>query len=309
LDDTRTLRFFNRGPSPVARLVFFCALSLLLLFVDARYQYLETSRQVMAVVIYPFQRLTALPGEVVGRISVYFETQSKLQDENAKLRQQHDLDAAQLAQLSVIEAENAQLRTLQELEQRVDYPMQMAEIVYVERDIFKRKLLVNKGSQAKVMAGQVVLDDNGVVGQVTRVYPWLSEVTLVTDKDHAVPIQFLRNGLRAVVFGSGDIGEMALRYMPVSADIVVGDVLVTSGIDGTYPPNLPVAKVIKIERDPAYPFARITCAPLAGVDRHRALMIVSGLPTLAKRPDTSDSGAEPDRASDRAKKRLKRRKP
>jgi len=308
LDDTRTLRFFNRGPSPVARLVFFCALSLLLLFVDARYQYLESSRKVLSVIIYPFQRLTALPGEVVGRISVYFETQSKLQQENAQLRLQHDVDAAQLAQLTSIQAENSQLRTLHEIGQRVDYPMQMAEIVYVERDIFKRKLIVNKGSQANVVAGQVVVDDNGVVGQITRVYPWLSEVTLVTDKDHAVPIQFVRNGLRAVVFGSGDIGEMALRYMPVSSDIEVGDVLVTSGIDGTYPPDLPVAKVIRIERDPAYPFARIICAPLAGVDRHRALLIVSGLPTLPKRPEATEPSAEPDRASDRAKKRLKRRK-
>jgi rod shape-determining protein MreC len=305
LDDTRTLRFFNRGPSPVARLIFFCVLSLLLLFVDARYQYLESTRKVLAIMIYPFQRLTALPGETIGRISVYFETQNQLLQDNVQLRQQHDIDAGQLTQLHAIQAENAQLRTLQNVEQRVDYPMQMAEIVYVERDIFKRKLFVDKGSQANVQAGQVVVDESGVVGQVTRVYPWLSEVTLVTDKDHAVPIQLLRNGLRAVVFGSGDISEMALRYMPVSSDIQEGDVLVTSGIDGTYPPNLPVAKVIKIERDPAYPFARITCAPLAGVDRHRALLIVSGLPSLPKRPEATETSAEPDRA----KKRLKRRKP
>ena len=305
MDDTRNLRFFNRGPSPVARLVFFCALSILLLFVDARYQYLESTRKVIAVMIYPFQRLTALPGETMGRISVYFNTQNQLLEDNAQLRHQHDMDAAQLAELNAIQAENAQLRTLQELEQRVDYPMQMAEIVYVERDIFKRKLIVNKGAQANVQAGQVVVDDNGVVGQVTRVYPWLSEVTLVTDKDHAVPIQIERNGLRAVVFGSGDIAEMSLRYMPVSVDIVEGDVLVTSGIDGTYPPNLPVAKVLKIERDPAYPFARITCAPLAGVDRHRALLIVSGLPKLSERPASVETSAEPERA----KKRLKRRKP
>lgn len=305
MDDTRTLRFFNRGPSPVARLVFFCALSLLLLFVDARYQYLESSRKVIAVLIYPFQRLTALPGEIVGGISVYFETQNRLLEDNARLRQQHDMDAAQLAQLAAINAENTQLRTLQGLQERVDYPMQMAEIVYVERDIFKRKLFVNKGSQANVQAGQVVVDDNGVVGQVTRVYPWLSEVTLVTDKDQAVPIQVLRNGMRAVVFGSGDISEMALRYMPVSADLQEGDVLVTSGIDGVYPANLPVAKIIKIERDPAYPFSRIVCTPLAGVDRHRALMIVSGVPKLPEQPSADESKADPDRA----KKRLKRRKP
>jgi rod shape-determining protein MreC len=278
---------------------------LLLLFVDARYQYLESTRKVIAVLIYPFQRLTALPGEIVGSISIYFETQNHLLADNARLRQQHDLDAAQLAQLSAINAENTQLRTLQGLQERADYPMQMAEIVYVERDIFKRKLFVNKGSQANVQAGQVVVDDNGVVGQVTRVYPWLSEVTLVTDKDQAVPIQVLRNGLRAVVFGSGDISEMALRYMPVSADLQDGDVLVTSGIDGIYPANLPVAKIIKIERDPAYPFSRIVCTPLAGVDRHRALMIVSGVPKLPEQPSAAESTAEPDRA----KKRLKRRKP
>ncbi len=305
MDDTRTLRFFNRGPSPVARLVFFCLLSLLLLFVDARYQYLESSRRVLAVMIYPFQRLTALPGEAWGGIASYFELQRQLLTDNKQLRQQHDTDAAQLAQLQVIQAENAQLRTLLEIKQRVDYPMQTAEIAYVERDIFKRKLFIDKGSQANVQAGQVVVDDNGVVGQVTRTYPWLSEVTLVTDKDHAVPIQILRNGLRAVVFGSGDISEMSLRYMPVSSDIVEGDILVTSGIDGTYPPNLPVSKVLKIERDPAYPFARIICAPLAGVDRHRALMIVSGLPNLPEHPATSETSDE----SERAKKRLKRRKP
>ena len=154
MDDTRTLRFFNRGPSPVARLVFFCVLSLLLLFVDARYQYLESARKVLAVIIYPVQRLTALPGEAVGGIAVYFATQKHLLADNLQLRQQHDVDAAQLAQLPAIQAENVQLRTLLELEQRVDYPMQMAEIVYVERDIFKRKLFVNKGSQANVQPGR-----------------------------------------------------------------------------------------------------------------------------------------------------------
>jgi rod shape-determining protein MreC len=129
------------------------------------------------------------------------------------------------------------------------------------------------------------MDDGGVVGQITRVYPWLSEVTLITDKDHAVPVQVLRSGLRAVVFGSGDTRELALRYMPISSDIQQGDTLVTSGIDGTYPPGLPVARVIRIERDPAYPFARILCTPIAGVDKQRQLLILSGLPKLPERPE------------------------
>jgi rod shape-determining protein MreC len=130
----------------------------------------------------------------------------------------------------------------------------------------------------------VVMDETGIIGQVTRVYPWLSEVTLITDKDHAVPILVMRTGLRAVVFGSGDISNLSLRYMPISSDIKVDDVLVTSGIDGTYPPGLPVAKITQIERDPAYPFAKISCAPIAGVDQQRQLMIISGLHKLPEMP-------------------------
>ena len=161
---------------------------------------------------------------------------------------------------------------------------QIAEIIYAERDVFKRKVLVNKGADADVRLGQVVMDDTGIVGQVTRVYPWLSEVTLITEKDHAVPVQVVRNGLRTILFGTGDTSQLSLRYMPVSADIQNDDVLVTSGIDGIYPPGIPVAQVIKIERDAAYPFAHVTCLPVAGVDKHRHLLILSTLPKLPDRP-------------------------
>ena len=292
MDSTQSFRFFNRGPSAVVRLVFFVVLSLLLLFVDARFKYLESTRTVISIIVYPFQRLTNLPGDLWQEVGTYFETQSHLTEENTQLRKQHSIDAAQLNQLLVIQAENSQLRNLVDVSPRVNYPMQMAEIAYVERDIFKRKLFVSKGAKANVQLGQVVMDDIGIVGQVTRVYPWLSEVTLVTDKDHAVPVQILRNGIRAVVFGSGDINELALRYMPVSSDIQAGDVLVTSGIDGTYPAGLPVAKVIKIERDPAYPFAKIVCLPMAGVDRHKYLLIVSGSPELPPRPEMTPTAIE-----------------
>jgi rod shape-determining protein MreC len=282
--------------------VFFSVLSLLLLFVDARYQYLESTRQVIAVIIYPFQRLTALPGEMVGGINSYFSLQHHLLADNAQLHLQHDADAAQLQQLRTLQAENNQLRALLEVKQRENYTMQAAQIAYVERDIFKRKLFVNKGALADVQAGQAVIDNAGVVGQVTRVYPWLSEVTLVTDKDNAVPIQIVRNGLRAVVFGSGNISELELRYQPINADIEIGDELVTSGMDGTYPPSLPVGKVVKIERDPAYPFAHIVCVPLAGVDRHRALLIVSSVPPPPELPPSEAEAKESQHVNKAAKK-------
>lgn len=294
MEHTQSFQFFNRGPTPAVRLIFFSILSLLLLFVDARYQYLESARSALSVVVYPLQRLVTAPAMLWHQANTYFVTHNTLIRDNNQLRLQHSTDAAQLQQFQAMQAENKHLRELLAIQQQASYPMQLAEIVYTERDIFKRKLFLNKGGLANVLAGQVVMDDIGIVGQITRVYPWLSEVTLVTDKDHAVPVQVLRSGLRAVVFGSGDTSELALRYMPVSSDIKEGDMLVTSGIDGTYPPGLPVAKVIRIERDPAYPFARILCAPVAGVDKQRQLLILSGLPKLPERPEatTEPSGGK-----------------
>jgi len=302
MEQTQSFRFFNRGPSPAVRLVFFSLLSLLLLFVDARYRYLESARSTLSILTYPLQRVVAAPGTLWQQADSFFTLQGSLLRENTQMRQQHSVDAVQLQQLQVLQAENQHLRDLLTVQQHATYPTQPAEIMYVERDIFKRKLFLDKGTQANVQAGQVVMDDIGVVGQVTRVYPWLSEVTLITDKDHAVPVQVLRNGLRTVVFGSGDTGDLALRYMPNSADIVEGDILVTSGIDGTYPPGLLVAKVGHIERDPAYPFARIQCSPVAGVDRHRQLLILSGLPKLPERPEAVvETGADKPKRGRRAK--------
>lgn len=289
MESTRSYRFFNRGPSAVVRLAFFSALSLILLFVDARFKTFEGVRAALQIVVYPFQRLTYLPGSVWDSVGGYFILQRNLLAENAQLAQQHNLDSAKLQQLHVLQTENQQLRNLFEMRQRADYPVQITEVAYVESDLFKRKVIIDKGSLGKVKAGQIVMDDKGIVGQVTRVYPFTSEVTLITDKDHAVPVQVLRNGLRAVVFGAGNISELTLRYMPVSSDILVGDELVTSGIDGTYPAGISVAKITQIERDPAYPFARIVCMPTAGVDKSRYLLIADDLSTLPERPAVEDS--------------------
>lgn len=283
-DNTQSFQFFNRGPSPAVRLVFFSVLSLLLLFIDARFRYLESTRSALSVLVSPIQRLATLPGELWQHAGDFFTTQRRLVEENQALHQQHERDAAQLSQLQALQQETRQLRNLLELPQHGELAAQAAEIVYAERDVFKRKVIIDKGANANVLIGQVVRDDAGIVGQVTRVYPWLAEVTMITEKDHAVPVMVLRNGLRTIVFGAGDTSQLSLRYMPVSSDIQHDDLLVTSGIDGVYPPGIPVAKVVKIERDPAYPFARITCLPVAGVDNHRHLMILSGLPQPPERP-------------------------
>lgn len=284
MDNTPTFQFFNRGPKPKVKLVFFTVLSLLLLFIDARYRYLETTRSILSVLVSPIQRLATMPGALWQQTGVFFTAQQNLIDDNKLLHQQHNSDAAQLLRLQALQLENQQLRNLLALQQQGELTVQAAEIIYAERDVFKRRILIDKGANADIMAGQVVLDDTGIIGQITRVYPFLSEVTLITEKNHAVPVQVLRNGLRTILFGAGDTTQLTLRYMPVSSDIMDGDILVTSGIDGIYPPGIPVARVVKIERDAAYPFARVTCLPVAGVDRHRHLLIMSGLPRLPEPP-------------------------
>jgi rod shape-determining protein MreC len=245
---------------------------------------------VLATLVYPIQRLATLPITLWYGADEFLTTQTGLIRDNDQLHEQHVADVARLQQLQMLQAENARLRKLLGVQQRSEYRMQLAEVIYVARDVFQRKLFVDKGSQANIQAGQIVMDDNGIIGQVTRVYPWLSEVTLVTDKDHAVPVQIMRSGLRAIVFGSGDTGDLSLRYMPVNANIREGDELITSGIDGTYPPGIPVARVTHIERDPAYPFARIRCSPVAGVNDQRFLLILSGERKLPPRPEAAGDG-------------------
>jgi len=300
IDSTQSFRFFNRGPSPAVRLAFFAALSLLLLFIDARYRYMESTRSALSVLVSPVQRMAALPGALWQQAGDFLITQSRqrsLIKENDDLLRQHLSDAAQLLQLQTLRSENQQLRNLIALPIRTEFSTQLAEIVYADRDVFKRRVLINKGADANVMIGQVVIDDTGIVGQITRVYPWLAEVTLITEKNHPVPVQVLRNGLRAIVFGSGDTSQLSPRYMPVNADIQNDDLLVTSGIDGIYPPGIPVARVIKIERDAAYPFARVACLPVAGVDKNRHLLILSYLPKLPDIPAEATDAAKVEKRS------------
>lgn len=293
MDRTQTFQVYNRGPGSTARLVFFVVLSLLLMFVDARFHYLESVRSVLSVLVSPIQRLATMPNAIWHETSDFLVMQESLREENKSLRHQHERDATQLVQWQSVLQENQQFRKLLDVPQRSQLTVQFANIAYAERDIFRRKVMIQKGSLANIQAGQVVMDDKGIVGQVTRVYPWLSEVTLITEKDHAVPIQIQRNGLRSIAFGAGDTSQLSLRYLPVSADIQKGDVLVTSGIDGVYPADIPVATVVKVERDAAYPFAHVFCLPIGGVDKHHYLMVLSSVPALPERPEAAPLPVKP----------------
>lgn len=266
--------FFNRGPAPLVRLAFFASLSLALLVLDARFRYTESLRSVLALAVYPLQSLAAMPTALAERASGYFASQSQLREENAELRAKL-LGASQAAQrYDAAQAETGQLRRLIGAAERLPLKAMPAEILYNGRDPYSRKVVIDKGSQSGVRAGSPVVDENGVVGQVTRAHALSSEVTLLTDKEQAIPVQVIRNGLRAVAFGAGASGMLELRFMAANAEIQNGDKLVTSGIDGTYPAGLPVATVARIERDAAYAFARIVCQPAAGVESGAYVLVL-----------------------------------
>ncbi len=288
--------FFKHGPSLLTRFAFFSLLSITLLVADVRFGYLHVVQQAVGVVIYPLQRLATLPGTLAQRIGEFFVTHARLERENEQLKRQTLLDAAVLQNQQAVAAENQHLREMLGLRGRIPRDAIGAEIVYAPRDPFTRRVVVDKGFQHGVKAGQAVVDHIGVVGQVTRVFPWLSEVTLVTDKEQAVPIQVLRSGLRGVTFGIGYDGALELRFMPVNADIQNGDVLVTSGLDGTYPSGLPVAVVSNIERNAAYAFARITCTPAAAVGNFGQVLILSGDDGFPAMPSTQEAGGKARKA-------------
>ena len=269
-----TPQFFKHGPNPLVRLVFFILLSLTLMVVDTHFKYLYEVRQTIAVAIYPVQRLAYIPTTISDLINDFLVAQD-LAEENARLQQQHLIDSGKLQQLSALMIENEHLRKLLESTPRNKSKAIMAEIRSIPRDPFNRTIVLDKGTKNNIQNGQVVVDDLGVIGQITRTYPWSSEATLITDKDHSVPVQILRNGIRSVASGTGKYKTLELNYMANNIDIQKGDLLVTSGIDSVYPSGLPVALVSNIKRDVSSTFAYIICTPVAGVDRNKQVLILS----------------------------------
>jgi len=275
--------FFKRGPAPLARLVFFLTLALMLLVADLRLHMLEPARMAVAAVLWPLQKAVMLPVEGAGEAGNYFSNIASLQHENTELRQRLLAQANLLLRQMHLDEENRRLRALLEMQERIDVPASVAEILYTARDPFARRIIINRGLTHDVIAGQAVIDDLGVIGQVTRVFPLTSEVTLLTDKNQSIPVQVQRNGLRAVLAGAGS-GAMELKFLPANADVQPDDTLVTSGLDGIYLAGLPVAKVTSIDRDNSFSFARIECTPLAGVERHGQVLLL-GKRTAPPVPD------------------------
>ncbi|PXW29555.1 rod shape-determining protein MreC [Paraburkholderia caballeronis] len=296
---------FKQGPSALARLIFFVVLSLVLLISDARFNTLEIVRGVLGAGLYPLQRAALVPRDLFMGAADLAVTSATLRADNAQLRSKNLQLSQQANQAVALDAENAHLRALLQLSQRIAAQAMPAEIEYDTRDPFTQKVVIGRGAQQGIANGSPVVDENGVIGQITRVFPLQAEVTLITDKDQAVPVEIVRTGLRSVIYGTPKGDLLDLRFVPISADVQVGDELVTSGLDGIYPQGLPVAKVLRVDKLADTAFARVVCVPLAAVRGARQMLVLHYEAKLPPRPADEETAADAKKkavkAADKAK--------
>ena len=273
--------FFRQGPSARSKLIFFSALALFLMVADTRLKVTEPLRLGMATALQPVQWLAMRPILLAQAGGAYFQSLRAAQQEQTAVQKRLAAQAQNANQVEQLKLENTRLRQLLSVRERLSTPALAAQVLYDAADPYTRKVVIDVGMVDQVQAGSPVLDELGVLGQVTRVYPLVSEVTLITDRDQAIPILNTRTGARGVAFGDPQVraGALELRFMAANADVQVGDLLTTSGVDGVYPPGLPVARVDKVERRVDSAFARISCLPVALVSG--ALHVVVLQPILA----------------------------
>jgi rod shape-determining protein MreC len=293
--------FFKQGPSALSKLMVCSALALFLMVADARFRLTEPVRSAMATVLFPAQWVAMRPVLAVRWLQDYFTTlNTALQNEEAA-RRKLVLQSQRANQVEQLTIENAQLRKLLTLRERLNTATQTAEVLYDAADPYTRKVIIDKGLAQGLEPGSPVIDESGVLGQVTRVHPLISEVTLITDTEQAVPVINTRTGVRGLAYGDAGrygSGGLELRYMAANADVQPGDLLTTSGVDGVYPPGIPVAKVAKVERRPDSAFARIVCHPQALVDGARHVMVIKPLlPQMPSRPAPEDAAPLQKRGS------------
>lgn len=275
---------FNQGPSALSKLIFFSTLALFLMVADARFNILRPVRAGIGAVLYPVQWIALKPVRLVVGGGRYLEDLQTAQANEDAARKALALQSERAGQADTLAQENARLRSILELRQTTPTPGRAAEVLYDAADPYTRKVVIDQGLMQGIAAGSPVIDENGVVGQVTQVQPFTSEITLVIDRDLAIPVQNTRTGARSVAFGDASAhgAGLELRFMAANADVQEGDLLTTSGVDGVYPAGLPVAKVDHIERRADSAFARIHCEPLAHVTAARYVLVLA--PTGAQAP-------------------------
>ncbi|HEX6363432.1 MAG TPA: rod shape-determining protein MreC [Albitalea sp.] len=268
--------FFRQGPSALTKLTFCSALAIFLMVADTRFKLTQPLRTMVATVLHPVERVLRVPIDAwngVGRYAMGLQhAVSAEESARAALARQSE----RAARVEQLEAENNRLRSMLGLRAALAVRSQPAEILYEASDPFSRKVIIDRGTTQGIALAAPVVNESGVLGQVTRVYPLSAEVTLLTDKDAAIPVLNARTQLRSAAFGTPSAG-MELRYMAGNADVQPGDVLQTSGVDGVYPPGLPVARVTAVERKVDTGFARVALTPMASPDGVRHVLVLEPL--------------------------------
>lgn len=262
------------APSSLTRLILLSALSVALMILDHRGHHLEKIRAGLNVLAYPILLIAAAPAYVGGGIADFFTTRGTLRQDNEKLLAERQVLNAKVQQFDALEEENARLRRMLGSAAQVADKAIAAELIEVSSEPFTRKIVVAKGSRDGVYVGQSVIDAHGIMGQVTQVASQVSRVTLITDAGHAIPVLDNRSGLRMLVFGTGDPDALKIPYLTSASDIKEGDLLVSSGMGGTFPPGYPVAQVSRIVNDPNEAFLAITAKPAAQLNHGKQVMLI-----------------------------------
>jgi len=251
--------------------------SLLMMVVDHRENHLKSVRSALSVIVAPLHQIASLPAATNALLSESFNSRQLLQEENQALHKLNFKLKGQLQKLKALEAENMRLRDLLDSSLKIGDQILIAELVAIDLDPYKQQVIINRGNNSGVFEGQAVLDADAVLGQVIRVDPFSSTVLMITDPSHALPVEVNRNGLRTIAMGTGRINELELPHLPNNADIRVGDLLVTSGLGGHFPPGYPVAEVTQVINNPGQPFARILAKPSANLERAHEVLLVRAL--------------------------------
>ena len=286
--------FFRQGPSAFSKLMVFSAAALFLMVADTRFQMLQPARMVLEAVLFPMQWLAQRPGLIAREAILFVEKVQATDAVHTGLREQLRQQSTRAYQVEQLELENRRLRALLELRPTLPVTGTAAQVIYDAADPFTRKVIIDRGQAQGIKEGSPVIDEKGVLGQVTQVFVLSSEVTLITDRDHATPVLNVRTGARGVVYGdtSSHADAMELRFMAANADVAEGDLLTTSGVDGVYPAGLPVARVEKVDRQVNAVFAQIYCVPVGLVSGAGQVLVLDAVPTsIPARPETHTPAA------------------
>jgi rod shape-determining protein MreC len=281
------------GPALGLRLIVLAAMAAGLMVADHRQHYLATARDAVATLAYPVQWAVQAPVQAWAAMRESFATKTRVEADNVKLASDNLVLRLKQLRLDSLEQENRRLRAVRESSARVVQRSLVAEIVRVDLDPFRQRVLINQGTRAGVFRGQAAIDANGIFGQVTRAGPVSAEIILISDPEHAIPVQVNRTGVRSIALGTGRSGLLSLPYLPQNADVIAGDLLVSSGLGGVYPPGYPVGKVTAVTRDPGQPLLAIEAEPLAGLDRDPEILLVWFDNEVVEPGPESDAAAGP----------------